>query len=122
LLQPAPPKLDSESTYCVFIKGTGNNGETNSTTTTLEAAKTPAVKGIALSPNESFVVVTYKHSNVFKIFDCCYSMPKELLEENSFLVCEIKTECSPDISSVDFINDTTVIIRDETSAAYRVSF
>ena len=122
LLQPAPPKLDSESTYCVFIKGTGNNGETNSTTTPLEAAKTPAVKGIALSPNESFVAVTYKHSNVFKIFDCCYSMPKESLEENSFLLCEIKTECSPDISSVDFINDTTVIIRDETSAAYRVSF
>ena len=121
LLQPAPPKLDSESTYCVFIKGTGNNGETNSTTP-LEAAKTPAVKGIALSPNESFVAVTYKHSNVFKIFDCCYSMPKESLEENSFLVCEIKTECSPDISSVDFINDTTVIIRDETSSAYRVSF
>ena len=122
LLQPAPPKLDSESVYCVFINGTGNNGETNSTTTPLEAAKTPAVKGIALSPNESFVAVTYKHSNVFKIFDCCYSMPKESLEENSFLVCEIKTECSPDISSVDFINDTTVIIRDETSAAYRVSF
>ena len=122
LLQPAPPKLDSESTYCVFIKGTGNNGETNSTTTPLEAAKTPAVKGIALSPNESFVAVTYKHSNVFKIFDCCYSMPKESLEENSFLLCEIKTECSPDISSVDFINDTTVIIRDETSSAYRVSF
>ena len=122
LLQPAPPKLDSESTYCVFIKGTGNNGETNSTTTPLEAAKTPAVKGITLSPNESFVAVTYKHSNVFKIFDCCYSMPKESLEENSFLLCEIKTECSPDISSVDFINDTTVIIRDETSSAYRVSF
>ena len=122
LLQPAPPKLDSESTYCVFIKGTGNNGETNSTTTPLEAAKTTAVKGIALSPNESFVAVTYKHSNVFKIFDCCYSMPKESLEENSFLLCEIKTECSPDISSVDFINDTTVIIRDETSSAYRVSF
>ena len=121
LLQPAPPKLDSESTYCVFIKGTGNNGETNSTTP-LEAAKTPAVKGIALSPNESFVAVTYKHSNVFKIFDCCYSMPKESLEENSFLVCEIKTECSPDISSIDFINDATVIIRDETSSAYRVSF
>jgi hypothetical protein len=49
-------------------------------------------------------------------------MSKESLEENSFLLCEIKTECSPDISSVDFINDTTVIIRDETSAAYRVSF
>ena len=87
LLQPTPPKLDYESVYCVFINSTGNNGETNSTTTPLEAAKTPAVKGIALSPNESFVAVTYKHSNVFKIFDCCNSMPKESLEVNSFLVC-----------------------------------
>jgi len=37
-------------------------------------------------------------------------------------VCEIKTECSPDISSVDFINDSTVIVRDDDNAAYRVSF
>ena len=119
----APPILDAESAYCVFINDTDKQEKDDSATpTSYETAITPAVKGISLSPNETFVAVTYKHSNIFKIFDCCYSMPKESLELSSFLVCEIKTECSPDISSVDFINDSTVIVRDDDNAAYRVSF
>jgi len=119
----APPILDAESAYCVFINDTYKQEKDDSATpTSYETAITPAVKGISLSPNETFVAVTYKHSNIFKIFDCCYSVPKESLELNSFLVCEIKTECSPDISSVDFINDSTVIVRDDDNAAYRVSF
>ena len=127
------PKLDSTSTYCLFVNDGNNNNNNNkstkkptrtSATTPLEVAN-PGVKSIALSPSETFVAITYKNSNIFKIFECCYSPPKETEEgkdDKSFLVCEIKSECSPDISSVDFINDTTVIIRDETSAAYRVSF
>ena len=119
----APPILDAESAYCVFINDTYKQEKDDSATpTSYETAITPAIKGISLSPNETFVAVTYKHSNIFKIFDCCYSVPKESLELNSFLVCEIKTECSPDISSVDFINDSTVIVRDDDNAAYRVSF
>ena len=127
------PKLDSTSTYCLFVNDGNNNNNNNkstkkptrtSATTPLEVAN-PGVKSIALSPSETFVAITYKNSNIFKIFECCYSPPKETEEgkdDKSFLVCEIKSECSPDISSVYFINDTTVIIRDETSAAYRVSF
>jgi len=119
----APPILDAESAYCVFINDTDKQEKDDSATpTSYETAITPAVKGISLSPNETFVAVTYKHSNIFKIFDCCYSMPKESLELSSLHVCEIKTECSPDISSVDFINDSTVIVRDDDNAAYRVSF
>lgn len=119
----APPILDAESAYCVFINDTDKQEKDDSATpTSYETAITPAVKGISLSPNETFVAVTYKHSNIFKIFDCCYSVPKESLELSSLLVREIKTECSPDISSVDFINDSTVIVRDDDNAAYRVSF
>jgi len=119
----APPILDAESAYCVFINDIDKqeNGD-SATPASYETAITPAVTGISLSPNETFVAVTYKHSNIFKIFDCCYSMPKESLELSSLLVCEIKTECSPDILSVDFINDSTVIVRDDDNAAYRVSF
>ena len=119
----APPILDAESAYCVFINDTDKQEKDDSATPrSYETAITPAVTGISLSPNETFVAVTYKHSNIFKIFDCCYSVPKESLELSSLLVCEIKTECSPDISSVDFINDSTVIVRDDDNAAYRVSF
>lgn len=119
----APPILDAESAYCVFINDTDKQEKDDpATPRSYETAITPAVTGISLSPNETFVAVTYKHSNIFKIFDCCYSVPKESLELSSLLVCEIKTECSPDISSVDFINDSTVIVRDDDNAAYRVSF
>jgi len=119
----APPILDAESAYCVFINDTDKQEKDDpATPRSYETAITPAVTGISLSPNETFVAVTYKHSNIFKIFDCCYSLPKESLELSSLLVCEIKTECSPDISSVDFINDSTVIVRDDDNAAYRVSF
>jgi hypothetical protein len=113
------PELSINSNTCVFIND--NNNNTNG-----------KVKYCALSSDDKFLAVCYSNSTVFKIFNA----GKHFQESSSgipssssssttttadLLLCEVQSKCSSDISKIDFINDSTVIVSDSKSA-YRVSF